>query len=856
MYPIRLNRYLIICTEHLFYNFALLQKFVNVTLIHLAPVGSDSTLHRYKDNMIYYIMLAKQIKRRAAIKKAAEEKTKSLNQSKSLDPVYKNQIRENAYIGKKGYTIPREYLSQTDIDYLHEALFVKADTFGPKYGAPTDDVSFPVYRENAKKIYIPRFYGIERYGLPTRSDLEPGDPISVDFVKDLRDYQDKIIDVYMKHVTKDANGSGGILEVPCGKGKCLAKNTKIIMYNGSIKMVQDIAVGDLIMGDDSTPRRVLSLATGREKMYNVKSNMGVQYTVNESHILSLKFEFTEEVLDISVKNYLNLPRYYYLKKGRLMGYRVALNFPYKQIDADPYHYGSTCGGILPMEYKCNDVNIRLDVLAGLLDSYGVSKRTYYELNIEEFDDGIDDVVYLVRSLGYMINCVDFTGKLNIYGGGIDRIPVRKIDRIKQEDIVLFGQSRLKYSIVLEPLEEDEYYGFEIDGNRRFVLGDFSVTHNTVMALKIVSLLQKKTLIIVHKEFLMNQWIERAAEFVPSAKIGKIQGPIFDMEGKDIVIGMLQTLYDRDFPEGAFDSFGLTIVDEVHRIGSEQFSKTLLRTITRNMLGISATVDRKDGLTRVLYMFIGPKIYSEERKSDDPVCVRAIDYISSDPEFNEILYDQRGNAKYSTMISKLCDFGPRSDFIVRVLGDLIRENVEKQIMVLGHNRSLLKYLYEAVVYRGFATVGYYVGGMKQADLQKTEEKQIVLATYAMAAEALDIKTLSTLVMITPKTDIVQSVGRILRVKHDNPIIVDIVDRHDVFQNQFKQRKTFYRKCNYRIVSMDSVRYNGFPEDYMKSWTKVFEPKVAANFSQENSNASERKCLVKFDAGDPGSLLLIN
>ena len=98
-------------------------------------------------------MLAKQIKRRAAIKKAAEEKTKSLNQSKSLDPVYKNQIRENAYIGKKGYTIPREYLSQTDIDYLHEALFVKADTFGPKYGAPTDNVSFPVYRENAKKIY-------------------------------------------------------------------------------------------------------------------------------------------------------------------------------------------------------------------------------------------------------------------------------------------------------------------------------------------------------------------------------------------------------------------------------------------------------------------------------------------------------------------------------------------------------------------------------------------------------------------------------------------------------------------------------------------------------------------------------
>jgi hypothetical protein len=538
-----------------------------------------------------------------------------------------------------------------------------------------------------------------------------------------------------------------------------------------------------------------------------------------------------------------------------MGYRVPVDFPEKKITGpDPYQVGFTYSGVLPHEYKCNSREIRLQVLAGILDKTGEYKTTFYNIDITQRDKDAADIVYLARSLGYSIRKNNYCVK--IYGAAIDDIPVQVIDRIRKQNISGLNKNGLKYPIVVEPVTEyqqylpetqSDYYGFEIDGNRRFVLGDFTVTHNTVMALKIISLLQKKTLIIVHKEFLMNQWIERAAEFIPSAKIGKIQGPIFDVQGKDVVIGMLQTLYDREFPEGAFDCFGLTIIDEVHRIGSEQFSKTLLRTITRNMLGISATVDRKDGLTRVLHMFIGPKIYSEERKSDDPVCVRAIDYISADPEFNEILYDQRGNPKYSTMISKLCDFGPRSDFIVRVLGDLIKENDEKQIMVLGHNRSLLKYLHEAIVYRGFATVGYYVGGMKQVDLQKTEEKQIVLATYAMAAEALDIKTLSTLVMVTPKTDIVQSVGRILRVKHDNPIIVDIVDRHDLFQNQFKQRKTFYRKCNYRIVSMDSVRYNGFPEDYMKSWTKVFEPKML-NYSEHKEDVSERKCLIKFDAAE--------
>jgi superfamily II DNA or RNA helicase len=233
-----------------------------------------------------------------------------------------------------------------------------------------------------------------------------------------------------------------------------------------------------------------------------------------------------------------------------------------------------------------------------------------------------------------------------------------------------------------------------------------------------------------------------------------------------------------------------------------------------MLGISATVDRKDKLTKVLYMFIGDKIYSEERKDDDPVCVRAINYSSRDTEFNEVEYDFRGNPKYSTMISKLCEYGPRSDFIIKIVADLLKENDSKQIMILCHNRSLLKYLYEGICHRDLATIGYYVGGMKQT-----------LATYAMAAEALDIKTLSSLIMVTPKTDITQSVGRILRVKGNNPIVVDIVDSHDLFQKQWVQRRRFYKKCNYRIRQIDGDKYSGMSIDWNtdKTWKWVFEPK---------------------------------
>jgi len=759
---------------------------------------------------------------------------------------YKERVRQSSYLGKKGYTIKKETLSKEDVEFLHADLFVKPETFGPKYGKPgeQDEVAFPVYKENEKKIYVPRFYGIQRYGLPDQSEISTGESISVDFVKPLRDYQDKIVDVYMKHVDtpisiKSENlGQGGILEVPCGRGKCLGKDTPILMYDGSVRPVQNIRVGDTIMGDDSTGRKVLSLARGMEMMYRVKTDTG-EYIVNQSHILSLKFPNIEAPLDISVSDYLRLNQSD--PSNGLMGYRVPIDFPETKTNSDPYYFAKTVKNHIPIEYKCNSREKRLSLLAGIIDAHGHLIYDRYEI-LHEQESMVNDIIYVARSLGFYSTKVlpdpfnidsNFTIKIR---GKISEIPVKNGEKSKPY-LDYTPENLLTYQITVEKLDHDEYFGFEIDGNRRFVLGDFTVTHNTVMALKIISLLKKKTLIVVHKEFLMNQWIERASEFIPSAKIGKIQGPVFDIEGKDVVIGMLQTLYDRDFPENAFDPFGLTIIDEVHRIGSEQFSKTLLRVITPNMLGISATVDRKDGLSRVLHMFIGDKIYSEERKEEDPVCVRAIEYITGDHDFLETEYDFRGNVKHSTMISKLCAFGPRSDFVVKVLQDLIKENGEKQIMVLCHNRSLLTYLYDAIMHRKFATTGYYVGGMKQVDLQETELKQIVLATYAMAAEALDIKSLSTLVMVTPKTDIIQSVGRILRVKHENPIIVDIVDKHDSFQNQWKKRKTFYRKCNYRILSIDSVRYKGMAID--ASWKTVYEPKTG------NGEESEHKCLIQTD-----------
>ena len=341
---------------------------------------------------------------------------------------------------------------------------------------------------------------------------------------------------------------------------------------------------------------------------------------------------------------------------------------------------------------------------------------------------------------------------------------------------------------------------------------------TSASLYILSKLQKKTLVIVHKEFLMNQWIERIQQFLPKARIGKIQGATIDIDDKDIVIGMLQSLSMKEYPASVFESFGLTIIDEVHHISSEVFSNSLFKLVTKYMLGLSATMNRKDGTSFVFKMFLGEVIFKGKRDEERNVLVQAIEYKVDDEEFNEVKLDYRGNPAYSTMISKLCEYNRRSEFILKVLSELLIQNPLQQIMILAHNKNILKYLHDAIQHRNIATVGYYVGGMKEKALKETESKKIVIATYSMASEALDIKTLTTLIMATPKTDIEQSIGRILREKHSNPIVVDIIDSHDLFKNQWKKRKAFYKKENYKIVYTTSKIYN--PDT--TNWEVLFNP----------------------------------
>jgi superfamily II DNA or RNA helicase len=324
---------------------------------------------------------------------------------------------------------------------------------------------------------------------------------------------------------------------------------------------------------------------------------------------------------------------------------------------------------------------------------------------------------------------------------------------------------------------------------------------TACACYIISQLKKKTFVLVHKEFLLNQWVERISDFLPNSRIGKIQGDVVDIENKDIVIGMIQSISMKQYPLDLFDSFGFVILDESHRCPSRVFSKALAKINCTYMLGLSATPNRKDGLTKVLKWFIGDIIFQRIGKSAlNSELIRYV-YCCKDEVYSKELTGCYGKLNSAGMINNIASFMPRTHFIVEKIVGCIRD-MNRQVLILSDRKEQLRDIERAMAEKGIE-IGYYIGGMKQAALELSTKKLAILATYQMAAEGLDIATIDTIVLATPKTDIEQAVGRIRPKTGDSerntPLVIDIVDEFSIFENQAFKRLTFYKKKNYEITT---------------------------------------------------------
>jgi len=315
---------------------------------------------------------------------------------------------------------------------------------------------------------------------------------------------------------------------------------------------------------------------------------------------------------------------------------------------------------------------------------------------------------------------------------------------------------------------------------------------TVVALKLISLMKLKTLVVVHAEFLLEQWIERIKEYLPNARIGVMRQDKCVWEDVDIVVGMIQSIVKRDYPKDAFRSFGMMTIDETHHVSSRTFSSIFFKVQTKYMVGLSATPERKDGLSKVIYWFLGPQIVHIKRETNKP----SISIVVNDCTDYEEKINKIGKVNIPVMITDLTTKNKRNELIIEQVISSIEEN--RKILILTERRNHAELLVRTLIDKGISA-GLYLGGMKQVTRTDSVTKSVIVGTYQASGEGFDVPDLDTLILSTPKSDVEQAVGRILRrVNKNEPVVIDIVDMFSIFKGQYYKRRRFYKSQGFDFI----------------------------------------------------------
>jgi len=559
-------------------------------------------------------------------------------------------------------------------------------------------------------------------------------------LQDIFDLYEFKLDDFQKHAIECLNKQESVLVTSStGSGKCNRINTPIIMYDGTVKMVQDIKKYELLMGDDSTPRKVLSLTRGKEMMYKITLSNGDSFGCNESHILCLKYnvkpslsiynsrksycirwfdydnikmksknfkfnennkdeikneaskflrdlKINEKIITISIKDYLNLS---FDVKRNLLSYKVGVEFEEKEVDLDPYILGLWLGDgtscrpeitnqestvlkylskellkyncylnfrsrylysfksfnsrsnkilnilrkydllnnkHIPYIYKCNSRENRLKLLAGLIDTDGHYSKKYYEI-MQKNCNLSEDIVYLARSLGFACNikkvkktCTNAPGgpktgiynRMTIFGDNLQDIPV--LCPRKKGEKRLINKPALDYFFKVEKLGIDNYYGFELSDNHQYLLGNFIVTHNSLIAEEAIRLSYERGKKVIYTspiKTLSNQkFFEYSKKF---DNVGILTGDIkFNPDGQLIIMTteiLRNLLYKKNTENEKIEKtliididieneVDFVIFDEIHYISDKDRGKVWEESIillpkSVKLVMLSATIHKAE-----------------------------------------------------------------------------------------------------------------------------------------------------------------------------------------------------------------------------------------------------------------------
>lgn len=791
-----------------------------------------------------------------------------------------------------------------------------------KMGEETAD-EIQAFIQYDKYLSVPRDYGlklISKLGLKSVDRTSKGFqfpfPVNVAHTGEFAYQKDFVSDI----LRAAGHYNDFLVHAATGKGKCLAKGTPVLMYDGSVKAVERVRVGDLLMGPDSTPREVLSLARGTEEMFTITPVKGDAYTVNHSHVLSLRVtnvgekyvtdslgrKFTTgDIVDISVGDYLASSRTF---KHCAKGWRTGVNFSrdthcpippyilgtwlgdgssrYAMIYSDDsevvdewrayaasigcilaYERGVTVGayrvssgdtctgntlmqglralGVLrnkhiPGEYLVGTRAVRLATLAGLIDTDGCVSCGCFDFTTKHRRLA-EEVAFLARSLGYAAYIYPSRKRCtntDVWGdyfrvrisGDIAEVPCR-IPR-KRAPVRLQKKNVLNVGISVSSVGVGEYYGFEIDGDKRFLLGDFTVTHNTVCSLSVIQKLGANAIVLVDQDNLMAQWKAQAKAVLglKDEDIGTVQGKKCDYKGKAITIAMIQTLTQREYDEEFYDYFGTMVVDEVHTAGAPTFSQALMLFSATTRFGVSATVDRRDALQKILHWNLGAVQVALLDKHDKSYVYYLESgtvyswYANISPKTGRMLSEVAEDTNRNLMLADGIKFMFDAGRDILVISDRI-EQLE-DLMAMCYFSGIPET--DMGLYCGFRNVWGFekdpkpkrnpIGHVRGTDFtpvkfgpirkrlsKKTLEAakasaRVLFATFGMFAKGVDVPRLSAGFDCTPRSRAQQVHGRILR-KLDGkfvPIWVTVRDYNSYrLEHQFLQRVSEYVESSAEI-----------------------------------------------------------
>lgn len=465
---------------------------------------------------------------------------------------------------------------------------------------------------------------------------------------------------------------------------------------------------------------------------------------------------------------------------------------------------------LPRSYLTASRAVRQEFLAGLLDTDGHLQNGGYEI-VQKVRGHAEGVAFIARSLGLKVppltpKVVDGETYWRVFiSGDCSALPLRipRKKALPRQQIKVATRT----GISVEPIGVGEYAGFTLDGDGRFLLGDFTVTHNTAMGLEVARRLGRTTLVVVHKEFLLNQWEARIAKFLPGAKVGRIQGKKCDFKGKDIVLAMVHSLAldsGEKYPQELYDYFGTILVDELHRISAFTWSGVPAKFKAKYRIGLTATPRRKDGTEKVFFWGIGPIAYEALAKMPTPR-VKQIEYPLELPKW--MLGRQVNDGQLFTVLAE--DAGRNRRIVEELLLIVNGKNRRKVLVIserLEHLRQIKDDLTRACTAQGkTVTMSMYVGQwftgetvekvvpptpaqeaedavraakgltprkpktvkiekkktVSREELAAAESAQVLFATKALVEEGFDVPAIDTVILTMPMSDVEQVVGRAQR-----------------------------------------------------------------------------------------------